>query len=114
MPNCFSYEFRLAYDFKRRLNEWRITLPKKKFESLSDGLYDLEIDVQTKPGSMKIVEGIHKGKEKSTFVFLSHYCHPGQLNDGLAGVLIMFEVLKKIKEKYPSSTYKSIAIRDYW
>ena len=112
MPNCFSYEFRLAYDFKRRLNEWRITLPKKKFESLSDGLYDLEIDVQTKPGSMKIVEGVHKGKEKSTFVFLSHYCHPGQLNDGLAGVLIMFEVLKKIKEKYPSSTftYKSIAM----
>ena len=39
----------------------------KKFESLSDGLYDLEIDVQTKPGFMKIVEGIHKGKEKEYF-----------------------------------------------
>lgn len=112
MPNCFSYEFSLAYNFKRRLKEWRITLPKKKFESLSDGLYDIEIDVQTKPGSLKIVEGTHKGIEKNTFIFLSHYCHPGQLNDGLAGVLIMFEVLKKIKKKYPISnfTYKSIAM----
>jgi len=112
MPNSFSYEFRLAYDFKRRLNEWRITLPRRKFELLSEGLYDIEIDVHTKPGSLKIVEGIHKGVEKSTFVFLSHYCHPGQLNDGLAGVLIMFEVLRKIKKKYPSSnfTYKSIAM----
>ena len=25
MPDSLSYEFRLAYDFKRRLKEWRIT-----------------------------------------------------------------------------------------
>ena len=112
MPDCFSYEFRLAYDFNRRLNEWRITMPKNKFESLIDGIYDIEIDVNVGPGSLKIVEGTHKGIYKNTFMFLSHYCHPAQLNDGLAGVLIMFEVLKRIKKKHPSPkfTYKSLAM----
>jgi aminopeptidase-like protein len=112
MPDSLSYEFRLAYDFKRRLKEWRITLPLNLLESLPDGLYDIEIDVNIKPGSLKIVEGTHKGLEESTFIFLSHYCHPGQLNDGLAGVLIMFEVLKRIKKRYPTSrfTYKSLAM----
>ena len=73
-------------------------LPLNLLESLPEDLYDIEIDVNIKPGSLKIVEGTHKGLEESTFIFLSHYCHPGQLNDGLAGVLIMFEVLKRIKK----------------
>ena len=54
MPDSLSYEFRLAYDFKRRLKEWRITLPLNLLESLPDGLYDIEIDVNIKPGSLKI------------------------------------------------------------
>ena len=112
LPDCFSYEFRLAYDYNRRLNDWRITMPFKQYESLEKGQYDVDIDIETKPGSLKIVESTHKGTNQNTFIFLSHYCHPGQLNDGLAGVLIMFEVLKKIKNKYPHSrnTYKALAM----
>ena len=55
-PDCFSYEFRIAYDYKRRLKEWRITLPKLKLDSLPRGNYEIDIEVETKPGSLKIAE----------------------------------------------------------
>ena len=42
-PDCFSYEFRIAYDYKRRLKEWRITLPKLKLDS-SDYIKSKELN----------------------------------------------------------------------
>ena len=111
-PNCFSYEHRIAYDFKRRLNEWRITLPKKKLDSLKSDKYKIDIKVETKPGSLKIAEYKIKGKHKDCFAFLSHYCHHAQINDGIAGTVIMFEVINRVKKLFPNLkyTYKALAM----
>jgi aminopeptidase-like protein len=109
-PDCFGYEFRLAYDFKRRLNEWRITLPQSLLESLSHGDYYIDIDAETKPGSLKIAEYKIEGIQKECFAFLSHYCHPAQINDGIVGTVIMFEVINRIKEKYSQTKYSYLAL----
>ena len=56
-------------------------------ESLPEGLYDIEIDVNIKPGSLKIVEGTQILLEESTFIFYPTIVIQGiELNDGLAGV----------------------------
>lgn len=109
-PNCYGYEFRLAYDYRRRLNEWRITLPKTLLESLPSGDYCVDIDVETKRGSLKIAENKVKGTQKECFAFLSHYCHPAQINDGIVGTVIMFEVIDRIKKKYSQTKYSYLAL----
>jgi aminopeptidase-like protein len=101
-PDAFCYEFRLAYNYQRRLKEWRIALPHNRLDALPDGDYQLDIDVEVKPGEMIIAESSHQGKSGYWFTFLAHYCHVAQANDGLAGVAVMLEALDKIRSKYPN------------
>lgn len=104
-PDAFCYEFRLAYNYQRRLKEWRIALPYDRLQSLPDGEYYVEIDVEVKPGNMLVAESAHQGSSGYWFTFLSHYCHVAQANDGLAGVAVMLEVVERIRHKYPKSRF---------
>jgi aminopeptidase-like protein/RimJ/RimL family protein N-acetyltransferase len=104
-PDAFCYEFRLAYDFMRRLKDWRIALPYERVQRLGPGPFRLEIDVRTQPGAMRIAEGIHPGSSGSWFYLLSHYCHIGQVNDGIAGVAVMLEVFDAIRRRHPDPVH---------
>ena len=105
MPDAFCYEFRLAYNYQRRLKEWRVTLPHDRLKGLSKGPFQVDIEVETKPGNLIVAESAHPGSSGYWFTFLAHYCHVAQANDGLAGVAVMLEAIKKIKKKYPNSKY---------
>lgn len=104
-PDAFCYEFRLAYNYQRRLKEWRIALPHDRLQALPDGKYYVEIDVEIKPGNMLIAESSHPGSSGHWFTFLAHYCHVAQANDGLAGVAVMLEAVERIRRKYPNPRF---------
>jgi aminopeptidase-like protein len=104
-PDVFCYEYRLAYDYQRRLNEWRLSLPHSRLERLGRGPFHVEIDVQTRPGHMLIGESSHPGSSGQWFMFLAHYCHIGQANDGLAGVVIMLEAMDRIRRALPAPRF---------
>ena len=95
-PDSYVYEYRLAYDFSRRLNEWAITLPHFIVENLNKSEYFVDIQVETGPGHMLVGEHTLKGRSNHTFALLTHLCHPGQANDGLAGVAVGTEVMKRL------------------
>jgi aminopeptidase-like protein len=101
-PDSFCYEFRLAYNYQRRLNEWRVALPHNRLMALPDGDYQVDIDVEVKPGNMLIAESSHEGSSCYWFTFLAHYCHVAQANDGLAGVAVMLEAVERIRRKHPT------------
>lgn len=104
-PDAFCYEFRLAYNFQRRLKEWRITVPYNMLQAIpEDADLFVDIEVEVKDGSLKIGEYSH-GENECSFYFLSHYCHPAQANDGLAGVAVMLETIHQIQKKYPTPKY---------
>ncbi len=104
-PDAFCYEFRLAYNYQRRLKEWRIALPHDRLQALPDGEYHVEIDVEVKPGNMLVAESAHPGSSGYWFTFLAHYCHVAQANDGLAGVAVMLEAVERIRRKYPNPRF---------
>jgi aminopeptidase-like protein len=101
-PDAFCYEFRLAYNYQRRLKEWRISLPYERLQTLSEGPFHVDIDVEIGPGNMLIAELAHPGRSGSWFTFLAHYCHVAQANDGLAGVAVMLEVMDRIMRSHPN------------
>ena len=84
VPDAYLYEFRLAMDYRRRMKEWRISLPYDVVRKLEDREYEVKIDVDTKPGNL--IVGVHRidGQTPHTFTFLTHLCHPGKANHGLA------------------------------
>ena len=111
-PDSFCYEFRLAYNFQRRLNEWRLSLPHARLEALSEGPFHVEIDVEVGPGNMLVAEHAHPGRSGSWFTFLAHYCHVAQANDGLAGVAVMLEVMERLirSHPHPRHGYKALLV----
>ena len=102
VPEAYSYEYRIASDYRRRLNEWRITLPHNLVMGLNQPRYFVDIQVETKPGHMLVGESTLKGADDCTFAFLTHLCHPGQANDGLAGVAVGVEVMKRLQLEFPN------------
>jgi len=104
-PDVYIYEHRLAYDSRRRLNEWLITLPHSLVQELSLPEYFVDIQVDTKPGQMLVGEHTIQGRLDYTFAFLSHLCHIGQANDGLGGVAVSIEVMKRIASEFPDPQY---------
>lgn len=101
LPDAFAYEFRVAYDFRRRLNEWRISIPHNRLLALGEGPFFVEIDVETEQSAMHVGVGSHPGSSGYWFTFLAHYCHVGQANDGLSGVAIMLEVFRRVQRDFP-------------
>lgn len=101
-PDAFCYEFRLAYNYQRRLKEWRISLPYDRLQALSEGPFHVDIDVETGPGNMLVAELAHTGRSGNWFMFLAHYCHVAQANDGLAGVAVMLEAMDRIMRSHPT------------
>ena len=104
-PDAFSYAYRLSSDYRRRLKEWIITLPHNMALELDQSQYFVDIQVETKPGNMLVGESTLQGRDNYTFAFLTHLCHPGQANDGLAGVAVGVEVMKRLKQEFPESNH---------
>lgn len=111
-PDAYCYEHRIAADARRRLAEWRITMPHERLQALSAGPFHVEIDVETRPGNLLIAELTHSGTSGHWFTLLSHYCHPAQANDGIAGVAVMLEAIDRIKRRHPSPKhgYKALVL----
>jgi len=104
-PDTFSYEYSIASDFRRRSKEWIITLPQNLADKLDRPEYYVDIQVETKPGHMLVGESTIKGRENYTFAILTHLCHPGQANDGLGGVAVGIEVMKRLTLEIPEPNY---------
>lgn len=112
-PTAFNYEHRVAADHRRRLEEWRIALPYERLMSLDkDKQYEVEIRVEAKPGHMLIGEHVLAGQSSHNFYFLAHYCHPAQINDGLAGVVTGMEFMNRLRARHPNPhfTYRLLIL----
>ena len=97
-PDYFGYNHRLAYDPKKRLNDWNISLPFNLFESLDDGPFEIVIDAEILEGTMLVGEIFLPGKSKETISLLADYCHPGQINDSMSGLSVLMEVVQALNE----------------
>ncbi len=108
--DAFFYEHRLAYDFNRRLRDWRISLPSNVVEDLDGDEFHVRIDTDVHPGTMNVLEYTLPGTEATTVGFLTHLCHPGQANDGLSGVLAGVALLRRLGQHSRRFNYKLLVM----
>lgn len=104
--DVFRYQYRVAYDFQKRLRRWEISLPKRIVQSLNRERYYLKIDVDVRPGTLNVLEYTAPGRERTTVALLGHLCHPGQANDGLSGILAGIVLLQRFLSVPHRFTYK--------
>ena len=98
-PDDYLYQHRIAANFQLRLKDWGLTLPYNIVKNLKKDKYYVKIKTKVSKGDLIVAEHRVKGKSKKIFSFLAHTCHPGQANDGLAGVALGIALMKILNMK---------------
>lgn len=113
-PERITYDYRQMYGFRPEL-DWGVSLPHERVEALPDGDYHVEIDAELFDGAMEIVDHALPGECDQTVFFGAHTCHPAMVNDGLACVAVILELMRWLAE-LPNRryTYRAILGPEYF
>lgn len=96
VPDAYLLEHRNAYNYS--LVDWGITLPYRVWEQLSDDArYRVEIEVETKPGVMRVGEYFLPGRRPEVICLNGHIDE--LCNDDLSGTILGLEVMRGLIER---------------
>ena len=100
----------IPYAYHYYKEDWSFCLPYNVVKDLDDGPFEVVVDTALEPGAMKVGEWVVPGNSPDSILFSAHLCHPGQVNDGLAGVALGL-VLMQWLARQPNLhyTYRLIA-----
>lgn len=100
----------IPFDFRYYEREWGFSLEHERLAELSSDEYDVTIDIDERPGSLKVGEHVVAGESEDSILIVSHLCHPGQANDDLAGVAVAVEVAKRLQGRTPRLTVRFLFV----
>jgi aminopeptidase-like protein len=72
---------------------WGFCCGRSTREDLREDMYHVAIRSRFEPGELKVAEYHLPGERDDCFVLCGHLCHPGQVNDGLSGVVTGLAVM---------------------
>lgn len=84
--------------YKPFRKEWGFSVPKRFYNSIGEGEYDVELRTSFEEGTMKIAEYVLEGDSCNSIVFNAHNCHAFCCNDDLSGVVVGVEVMRRLSK----------------
>lgn len=108
VPRAYALEHRVAYDYQ--FVDWRISVPYERLVNLTEtDMYHVRLEVEKKPGSMKVGEFFRQGASDKTIVFCAHIDE--LCNDDLSGCAVAYELIRRIKDmKKPRYSYQVLFV----
>ena len=99
----------IPYAYHYYKEDWSFCLPYNVVKDLDDGPFEVVVDTRLEHGAMKVGEWVVPGKSRESILLSAHLCHPGQVNDGLAGVALGLVLMKWLASlPTPHYTYRLI------
>lgn len=105
-PDSIPFHYRQLFRSWKR--DWGFCLPKRIYDSLTPGDYDVLIRTTEAPGEIKILEHIHRGKLPYTILLGGNLDHAGVANDGLAGCVVGIEVMRRLAGRRTRLSYSLV------
>ena len=96
-PDAVPYHWGALY--RPAARDWGFCLTKHQYESLQPGTYEVELETETRPGTMKVLDYVLPGESEETVLLNAHNCHPFQANDDLSGCAVGIELIKRLAER---------------
>jgi aminopeptidase-like protein len=103
-----SIPFHYRQQFRSWSRDWGFCIPKRIFDQLVPGDYEVVIRTAEAPGAVKILEYKHQGSLDFTIVLGGNLDHAGAANDGLAGCVVGLEVLRRLRDRKTRFTYSLV------
>jgi aminopeptidase-like protein len=104
LPEAIPYR----YAFYERA--WGLCCSRRQRTALTDARYRVTIDVDERPGMLKVGEVIHPGRSEQSFVLCAHLDHPAMVNDDLSGVVVGLEVMRRLRRRRTRYTYRFLIL----
>lgn len=102
-PNAIPFHFRFMY--RPWEDDWGFCMPKTLYDSLEEGLYEVDIKTTFSNGTMVVREFILPGESDDSIIFAAHIDHAGQANDDVAGCVVGIQLLEQLKKQYQKRKY---------
>jgi aminopeptidase-like protein len=106
--NDTSIPFHYRQQFRSWSRDWGFCMPKRVYDELLPGEYEIRINTIESPGSVKILEYKHEGLDDYTIVLGGNLDHAGVANDGLAGCVVGLEVMRRLRGRNTKFTYSLV------
>jgi aminopeptidase-like protein len=103
--NDDSIPYHYRQQFRSWSRDWGFCVPKRVFDELAPGDYEVVIRTTESTGVMKILEYRHRGEHDLTFVLGGNLDHAGVANDGLAGCVVGLEVMRRLRGRKTKLSY---------
>ena len=103
-----SIPFHYRQQFRSWARDWGFCVPRRFFDSLVPGDYDVCIRTRETPGELKILQYQHTGSSGWTIAICGNLDHPGVANDGPAGCVVGIEALRRLRGRKTKFTYSLI------
>ncbi|MDI5920860.1 DUF4910 domain-containing protein [Halomonas sp. LR5S13] len=97
-PEAVPFHFR--QQFRSWQRDWGFCVPKRLFDTLPDGDFDICIQTRESPGTLRALTYDLPGNSPETIVFGANLDHPGVANDGLSGVAVGIALFKALARRH--------------
>lgn len=103
--NDDSIPFHYRQQFRSWSRDWGFCVPKRLYDQLEPGYYNVEIRTIERPGTLKILECTHRGESDATIVLGGNLDHAGVANDGLSGCAVGIQVMRRLRDRKTKFSY---------
>jgi aminopeptidase-like protein len=103
-----SIPFHFRQLFRSWNRDWGFCVPKRFYDALEPGDYEVIIETDESPGTLRMLEFTLPGRVEETIVFGTNLDHPGVSNDGLAGVVVGIELFRRLAKRSTNFTYRLV------
>jgi len=106
-PSLIPFHF--SNQFRENVKEWGFCMSYNNVKKLTKGKYKVKIKTATKRKDMHSLLYKHKGTKTDTLLFVSHFDHPFQVNDGISGSIATFELIRSLSNIKTKISYAALA-----
>jgi len=108
IPNYYKFQYR-PWE-----KNWKFCVSFNQLKRFNkDGKYYVKVNTLFEKGTLKVGEYFKKGKSNDTILLVSHLDHPGQVNDGLSGVVAELALMQQIAKRDTYYSYLYLIVQEF-
>ncbi len=103
-PDAIPFHYR--QQFRSWERDWGFCVPRRLYQSFEPGTYEVSIRTEESPGTLKVLSHEHAGDLDATIVIGADLDRPGVANDGIAGVVVGLELMRRLQDRRTRFSYR--------
>lgn len=100
----------IPFEFKYYERDWGFCVQHERLKTFKKAKYRIAIDSHFRKGNLEVGEFTVKGKTSKTIVLVAHLCHPAMVNDDLAGVAVLVDIARRLRQRKNEYTYTILIV----